>query len=320
MKAVRYHDYGGPEALQIDDVERPAPGPGEVLVEVAFSSVNPIDWKMASGEYKMVMPVKRPAIPGYDLSGVIVEVGEGCERLKVGDRVAAHLVEKIGVPGATHAELTVAPEAQCAVVPEGVDLAEAAALPLAGCTALQALRDDCGMAMSGETRRVLIPGASGGVGHLAVQHAHNAGAHVTAVCSGARAEVVRELGADEVIDYRETSDMLRGEPYDLAVDCAGKAPWSSFKGALAKGGVLAQPTPNASWLFAKIVANTFSSRKIRLTGLKPSRSDLELLLQMMSEGRLRCLIGESFPLEELSDAWSRNQKGGVLGKISISHK
>ena len=195
----------------------------------------------------------------------------------------------------------------------------AAVLPLAGMTALQALRDDCGLNPSGDQRRVLIVGGSGGVGHYAVQLAHHFGAHVTAVCSTSRMEIVSELGADHVIDYTKVTGFASGAPYDIIVDCAAIAPWAQFAEVLTAGGVLSQPTVSAKWIPRLLVTNLFTKRRIRATLLKQKPGDLDLLLGLISEGKLKSLVGASFHYTDLASAWSRNQAGGVLGKVAVSY-
>jgi 2-desacetyl-2-hydroxyethyl bacteriochlorophyllide A dehydrogenase len=319
MKAMRFHEYGSPEVLRLDEIEAPKAAAGQLLIRMMGSSVNPIDWKLASGAYRLVMPVRRPAVPGYDLVGEVVELGAGVSEFSVGDRVVAQLTGKIGATGGTTAEFVVAAEEHCALLPDGVSVESAAVLPLAGMTALQALRDDCGMNPSGDPRRVLIVGGSGGVGHYAVQLAHHFGAHVTAVCSTSRMEIVSELGADHVIDYTKVTGFASGAPYDIIVDCAAIAPWAQFAEVLTAGGVLSQPTVSAKWIPRLLVTNLFTKRRIRATLLKQKPGDLDLLLGLMSEGKLKSLVGASFHYTDLASAWSRNQTGGVLGKIAISY-
>ncbi|MFT5582430.1 MAG: NADPH:quinone reductase-like Zn-dependent oxidoreductase [Cognaticolwellia sp.] len=316
MKAMQFPRYGGPEVLTLNDVPDPVPGAGQLLVRMQASSVNPVDWKLASGALRFLMRIKRPATPGFDLVGEVLQLGAGVTTFKVGQQVVARIPN---TPGGAAAEKALVPAEDCVLLPAGVSTTDAAAVPLAGMTALQALHNDCGMKLQGETKRVLIVGGSGGVGHYAVQIAHNAGAHVTAVCSGKRAEVVRGLGADVVIDYREQDHFRTDAPYDIILDCAAKAPWASFEEVLTETGVLSQITLDPGWIPRIAWTNLSSKKKIKPTMLKPNAKDLSILLGWMQQGKLKSLVGASFPFTELADAWRLNEKGGTLGKIGITY-
>lgn len=316
MKAIQFPRYGGPDVLTLNEVPDPVPAAGQLLVRMQASSVNPIDWKVASGALRFLMPIKRPATPGFDLVGEVLVLGAGVTAFQVGQQVVARIPD---TPGGAAAEKALVPAADCVLLPDGISAQDAAALPLAGMTALQALHRDCGMKLEGESKRVLIVGGSGGVGHYAVQIAHKAGAHVTAVCSGKRAEVVRELGADVVIDYREQDHFRTDAPYDIILDCAAKAPWATFEEVLTETGVLSQITLDPGWI-PRIAWTALSSKKsIKATMLKPNAKDLSLLLGWMQAGSLKSLVGASFDYTALADAWRLNEKGGTLGKIGITY-
>ncbi len=316
MKAMQFPRYGGPEVLTLNEVPDPVPGPGQLLVRMQASSVNPVDWKLASGALRFVMRIKRPATPGFDLVGEVLQLGAGVTAFQVGQQVVARIPE---TPGGAAAEKALVPAADCVLLPAGISVQDAAALPLAGMTALQALRNDCGMKLEGESKRVLIVGGSGGVGHYAVQIAHQAGAHVTAICSGKRAQVVRELGADVVIDYREQDHFRSDAPYDIILDCAAKAPWASFEEVLTETGVLSQITLDPGWIPRIAWTALASKKRIKATMLKPNATDLKLLLDRMQDGSLKSLVGASFDYTELAAAWQLNEKGGTLGKIGITY-
>ena len=316
MKAMQYPRYGGPEVLTLNQVPDPVPAAGELLVRMRASSVNPIDWKLASGALRFLRYIKRPATPGFDVVGEVIQLGAGVQAFQLGQMVVARVPD---TPGGAAAEKALIPAKDCVLLPKGVNAVDAAALPLAGMTALQALRNDCGMRLEGESKRVLIVGGSGGVGHYAVQIAHRAGAHVTAVCSGKRAEVVRGLGADVVIDYREQDHFRSEAPYAIILDCAAKAPWARFEEVLTENGVLSQITLDAAWLPRIAWNNLTSDKQIRPTMLKPNATDLGLLLGWLQDGSLKSLVGASFPFTELADAWRLNEKGGTLGKIGITY-
>ena len=311
MRAMQFTEYGGPDRLQESEIAPPAIGSDGVLISVLASSINPIDWKLASGKLRMVMPVSRPATPGFDVVGTVVELGSAVTGFAVGQRVVARIAES---PGGACAELCVATLDQVTALPEGVDPESAAALPLAGMTALQALRDNCGLKLSGETRRVLIVGASGGVGHYAVQIAAASGAHVTGVCSTPNVELVRDLGADVVIDYRKQSGFETDGLYDIILDCADSHGWDAFVSVMAPRSVLALSTPGPAWL-PRVALQSLSSKRVKMVMLKPNAKDLALLLGRMANGELRSVVGARYPMEQLSSAWTLAQKGGFQGKI-----
>jgi len=310
MKALRYHRYGGP--LVVDDVPVPTCSAGELRLRVEASSVNPIDWKIHSGAIRWIRPVPRPVTPGMDVVGEVLE--SHADGFAVGQRVVARIA---GAGGGAMAEQCIVGQDVAVRLPDSIDPLHAAALPLAGMTALQGLRDDGRMVMSGETRRVLVVGASGGVGHYAVQLARIAGAHVTAVCSDKRADRVRALGADRLIDYREQDHFRSDAPYDILIDCAGKAPWATFREVMAPGAHLSQPTPTPVWLL-HIAAGLLSDKKPHFTMLRPNAADLQILVDHMVAGRLRSVVGATLPWTELSEAWALSQRGGVEGKIVLT--
>lgn len=316
MKAVRYTAYGDPAPLSVDEIPPPSPGRGELLLRMLGSSVNPIDWKLASGAMKYLLRYPLPAVPGYDMVGEVLALGAETTGFEVGQRVVARVASN---PGGACAEQAVVGSDVTVQLPDGLSVDDAAALPLAGMTALQALRDDAGMRLEGEDRRVLIVGASGGVGHYALQLAHQAGAHVTAVCSTRHVELVKELGADAVIDYKQQADFKTDAPYDLILDCAAKAPWARFEEVLTADGVLSQPTVSPAWIPRMVLTNLFTRRTIKATMLKPNAADLQLLVQYMANGTLRSVVGARFPFTELAEAWKLNQRGGTPGKIVLTY-
>lgn len=304
--------YGGPDALQCVELPRPEPGAAQVLVRVVAAAVNPVDWKMASGAYRLILPVRFPWVPGFDVAGEVVALGPGVTGFAIGDRVHARLRKN---EGGASAAFTVAGVGVTARMPAGMDFAQAAGLPLAGMTALQGLRDEAGLSMTGSRARVLIVGASGGVGHLAVQLARAAGATVVGVCSGRNAALVAGLGADEVLDYTQP-DPFRGQsPFDIVLDCVGGSP-SAWTPLLAPGGRFASTVPGPS-VFLRGWLNPVSRRKVRPVLLDPNAADLELLDALVADGKLRVVVDSRFPLEALGDAWARSITGRAVGKIVI---
>lgn len=310
MRAMVYRGYGGP--LELAELPEPVPGPGQLQLRVRATAVNPVDWKRATGKLRMLMPVRFPCVPGFDVAGVVSALGPGVTGFALGDRVHARLRDH---EGGGAAELTNASAEVTARIPDGMGFAEAAGLPLAGMTALQGLRDQLLLPMAGATARVLVVGASGGVGHLAVQLARAAGATVAGVCSARNVELVRSLGAHEVIDYT-AADPYRGvAPFDLVLDCVGGPP-SAWTHLLVSGGRYASTMPGPS-VFLRQLANPLTSRVVRPVLLKSTAADLQLLDERVAEGSLRVVIDQRYPLERLSEAWDRSKSGRAAGKIVI---
>lgn len=311
MMAMRYRGYGGPEQIESAEIPAPRPAPSQLLVRAAASSVNPVDWKLHNGQYRWLMPVRFPSIPGFDVAGEVVETGVQVTRFKAGDRVFAMSDLR---PGGASAEYMVVGEGAAARIPASLSALEAAAVPLAGLTALQALRDLGGIAAG---KHVLIIGAAGGVGHLAVQIARSHGAEVTAVCRGAHAETVRSLGAHRAIDYTQQSDLRGLRPYDIVLDLAVRAPVRSHLSLMAKNGVHVSALPSVGRIAAGLLLPLCSKRRARVVSVRPRGEDLDQLRALCDAGKLRPVIGRVFRLEELAAAHACGQRGGTAGKIAI---
>jgi NADPH:quinone reductase-like Zn-dependent oxidoreductase len=312
MRAMILRSYGGPADLQLSDVPRPTPGPGQLLLRVLAHSVNPIDWKLASGKLRPLFSTTFPHIPGFDVAGEVVELGAGVADYRVGDRVHARIDH---APGGACAEYAVAGTDVSAPIPAGMDAGEAAGLPLAGMTALQGLRDRLGLPMSGAKARVLIVGASGGVGHLAVQIARAAGATVVGVCSGRNAELVRSLGAHEIIDYTKPDAWVNQGVFDLVYDCVGGSPATWFP-RMTPNGRFASSLPGPA-VFGWAALNAVRARKVYAVMLKSNAADLRTLDALVTEGKLRVVVDSRFPLQDLRGAWERSMSGRAVGKIVV---
>lgn len=312
MKTIVYREYGGPEKLELTDTPQPVPGSGQLLIKVHCASVNPIDWKQASGAYRLIRPVRFPATPGFDVAGEVAAVGAGAEAFSVGLRVHARVAD--GYAG-TCAEYALAGVDVSAAMPEGMDFSQAAGLPLAGMTALQGLRDTCRLPLSGATQRVLIVGGSGGVGHLALQIAKSTGAHTSAVCSSRNVDFVRSLGADAVFQYDKPDPYRDAEPFDIIYNCVSgdPGPWLPL---LKKSGFFASCMPSAM-TFVRALANPFSSKRVSAVWLKSNAADLRVLDDLFAAGALRVTIDSRFPLADTRKAWERSLSGRALGKILI---
>lgn len=317
MKRWVYKEYGSASQLAPESSDDPKPGPGEVLVKVSAFSINPIDWKLMSGKFRFLMPAKFPAVPCFDLAGV-VEDANGSPRFKNGDKIFVRLSAKRG--GA--AQERVAVDASVAAkIPDGMSSSDAAAIPLAALTALQGLRDHGGMRTSGETKRVLIVGASGGVGHFAVQIAAAAGAYVVGVCGTHNVELVKSLGANEVIDYRKQDDFRSksGLPYDLVLDCVGQTPLSfekKFASVMKSDALYVTPAPNGEH-FARM-ACFWKKPRIKIYFMIPSGPDLEFLAGLFKSGKLKVVTDQTYPFERLREAFERSISGRSVGKLVVT--
>lgn len=307
MKAVRLHQFGGPEVMKYEDVPRPDPGAGEVLLHVRAAGVNPLDWKVRAGFFKDFIPHRLPLIPGWDVSGVVAATGAGVTRWQQGDEVYGRADP---ARDGAYAEFIVVRESEIARKPRSLDHAQAAAIPVAGLTAWQSLFDAGGLAR-GQT--VLIHAAAGGVGHLAVQLAKWKGARVIGTVSGRNAALVRELGADEVIDHVRRRFEHGAREVDLVLDTiGGEVQQRSWK-VLRRGGMLVSLVDpplqgEAAWYN---VRGAFPR-------IEPSASQLSELATLVDAGTLRPVVETLLPLPEARRAHEASQRGHTRGKIVLT--
>ncbi|MEO6193508.1 MAG: NAD(P)-dependent alcohol dehydrogenase [Thermoanaerobaculia bacterium] len=318
MKAVVIDGYGGSERLVVREVAEPGePGPGQIRLRVRAASVNPVDWMIRKGSLRLVMPAKFPLILGYDAAGEVDAVGPEVTRFQPGDAVYGGL--DILRQGGSYAELALARESAFAPKPPGLSFEEAAALPVAGLTALQSLRDK-GELTTGE--RALINGASGGVGHLAVQIAAALGARVTGVASGRNLDFVQSLGAREVIDYEEEDFAGRDDAWDVVFDAVGHRSYQDCEPSLAhEGGIyvttLVGPRSFLNGIFTGAAGLFGQKKRARWIMVKHKAEDLAVLNCLVDQGRLRPEIQEIFPLERIRQAHDLSETGRVRGKIVL---
>jgi NADPH:quinone reductase-like Zn-dependent oxidoreductase len=309
MKAVRFHDFGDPSVLRYEDVEDPVPGPGEVRIRVAATSFNGVDGGIRGGYLQGPFPVTLPHTPGIDVAGTVDALGSDVEGLAVGDTVVAFL--PMTAPGAA-AELVIAPAEVIAAAPTSIPLQDAAAMPMVGLTAWQALFDDGGLHAG---QRVLINGAGGGVGGYAVQLAKRAGAHVIATASPRSAERVRSAGPDEVIDHTSTrvGDAVT-EPVDVLLNLARIAPdeLTALVALVRDGGGVVNTVPT-------IETPGDEARSVRAVGVfvRSDAEQLSRLVALLDAGELRIDVAERAPLPELADVHARADADEVSGKVVV---
>jgi NADPH:quinone reductase-like Zn-dependent oxidoreductase len=313
MKAVQIMSFGTTDVLRINDVDRPSPGAGEVLVSVEASSVNGHDVIVRRGELKMVSGRRFPIGVGLDFAGTVAATGAGVSGYRVGDRVWGMVHPRQRHPIAGAAEYVVVSAERISIAPADLSSVEAASLVVAGSTALIALRDSVHLA-PGE--RVLVRGAAGGVGTAAVQLAHATGGHVTALARDRHAELLTDLGADEVLDYGSTTSEQIG-PFDVIVDTVGTE-LHCYRSRLAKGGRMVTVGLSPSALAAIAASSVHGSRRIRTFSANPDARVLRYVADLVTSGALRPVIDSVYPLADIAAAHEAFERGGVVGKHVVT--
>jgi len=304
MKALRYHEYGGPEVLKIEDAPVPEPSEGQIQVKVSGSGVNPVDWKLREGNLKAYFPVQFPATSGREFSGTVSKLGPGVTEFSIGDEVYG-----LGSTG-TCAEYGLASVDATALKPVSMDLPDAAAVPLAGLTAWQAIFD---LADLKAGQRILVQAAAGGVGTFAVQFAKWKGAYVIGTASTKNHHLLHELGVDEVIDYRKTdySEVLKD--IDVVLEAAGgEENMRKSLSVLKKGGILVsittqEPTEEA----------LAQGKRADYLFMKPNTGQLRQIANLIQDLQVRPVISSVVPFQEAVDAQKESQTGHVVGKLVI---
>ncbi|XP_047061810.1 chloroplast envelope quinone oxidoreductase homolog [Lolium rigidum] len=318
MRAVQYSGYGGgAAALKYVEIPVPSLKKEEVLIKVEAASINPADCRIQKGLLRPFLP-KFPFIPVTDVAGEIAEVGTEVRELKVGDKVVSKLIFwKAG----GLAEYVAASESVTVVRPAGVSATDAAGLPIAGLTALQALKAiGTKFDGTGSASNILITAASGGIGSYAVQLAKLANHSVTATCGARNLELVESIGADEVLDYKTPEGAAlkntSGKKYDYIINTTNSGKWSAFKPSLCSHGRVVDVAPNFGNFVASILT-LFSKKKLSTVILSLGMQDLRFLLELVKEGKLKTVVDSRHPFEKAADAWEKSLSGHATGKVIV---
>jgi NADPH:quinone reductase-like Zn-dependent oxidoreductase len=320
MKALIYHAYGSPDVLHCEDVEKPTPGDDEVLIRVRAAAVNPLDCHLMSGAYilRPLTGLRKPKLtcPGADLAGEIEAVGRNVTRFQPGDPV-------FGAARRAFAEYVCASEARLALKPANLTFEQAAALPVAGLTALQGLRDR-GRVQPGQT--VLINGAAGGVGTFAVQIAKSLGAEVTGVCSTRNVDLVRSIGADHVVDYIRDDFTRNAMRYDVIFDCVGNRPLSDCWRVMIRKGtyVAVGARPGGRWigplprLLMVLLSSPFVSQNVVFFMARVNDKELLALKELVEANKVKPVIDRTYALSDAAEAIRYLKEGHARGKVVIT--
>ena len=325
MKAVVYTDYGSPDVLEIRDIKKPVPNDDQVLIKVRTASINPLDWHFMEGTPYIMRAIgvglRKPKDPrlGVDYAGTVEAVGKNVTQFKPGDEV-------LGGKSGAFAEYVCARADRAIVLkPANITFEQAASVPIAAITALQGLRDK-GKIQPGQ--KVLINGASGGVGTFAVQIAKSFGADVTGVCSTRNLDMVRSLGADHVIDYTKEDFTKNGQRYDLILDNVGTRPLSGFRRVLNPNGILVMiggGGPNDGGLIGPLgrpvkalLLSPFISQKMGMLMAELNKKDLTILGDLMQSGKVTPVIDRTYPLSKIAEAIRYLEQGHARGKVVIT--
>ena len=318
MKAIVYHNYGSPDVLKYEEIEKPTAGDDEVLIKVRAASVNPLDWRLMRGKPLFVRLVigglRKPKItrPGVDVAGHVEAVGRNVTQFKPGDAV-------FGACKGAFAEYVCATEDKLALKPANISFEEAASVPVAALTALQGLRDK-GRIQRGH--KVLVDGASGGVGTFAVQIAKSFWAEVTAVCSTRNVDTARSIGAGRVIDYTREDFTQSGQRYDLILAANAYHSIFDYKRALSPKGIYVMAGGGGVQMLQGMFLGPFlsliGSKKMRFFIAKINKKDLVLLKDLLAAGKIVPVIDRRYPLSDVAEALRYLEEGHARGKVVIT--
>jgi NADPH:quinone reductase-like Zn-dependent oxidoreductase len=313
MKAILYTEYGPPDVLQLTEVATPVPKDDEILIRIRAASVNPIDWRLMRGTpypIRMMTGLRRPKETrvGRDLAGQVEAVGRNVTQFRPGDAV-------FGASNGAFAEYVCASESDVVPMPANVTFEQAAAVAVAGLTALQGLRD---RGRTQPRQKVLINGAAGGVGTFAVQIAKTFRADVTGVCSSRNVDLVRSIGADHVVDYTREDFTRSGDRYDLILDMIGNHSLSDCRRALTPQGTLVWVGGPLTGMPKAVVVSPFVSQNLVVLIAKRKKEDLMVLQELLEAGTVTPVIDRSYSLGEVPDGIRYLEEGHARGKVVIT--
>jgi NADPH:quinone reductase-like Zn-dependent oxidoreductase len=331
MRAYVLTHYGGPEAARLMDIPAPAPGPRELLVDVRAAGLNPVDFKFRQGKLRAILRPKLPFVLGNELAGQVIAVGRDVKRFGVGDRVFARVAKH---RAGAFAEQACVDEDHAALMPRDLNFTAAAAVPLAGLTALQALRDELGVKPG---QKVFISGGAGGVGSFAIQIAKWLGAHVTATASQRGEALVRSLGCDDVIDYTAQDISRAGGGFDAGLDLIGGKTLQQMFDIMKPGAkivsVAALPEPQTAikdlggrralsalfWIISYGIRSRARRAGVgyRYLFMHPSGSELAQLAELIAQGKLQVTVDKTYPFAKISEALAYVESGRAKGKVVV---
>lgn len=309
MKAAQINEFGDVSVVQVVDIEKPAVGEGRVLVEVHASSLNPFDTTVRSGNAQSWAPLQLPATLGGDIAGEVVEVGVGVEGVKPGDKVYGQANAVAGNSGA-FAEFAATKADQIALAPSNVNFTEAAALPLVGVSALQALTEHINLRAG---QKLFINGGAGGIGEIAIQIAKSIGAYVATTATGEGIEAVKALGADEVIDYKTQDFTEVLSSFDAVFDTVGGDLFTKSLAILKPGGIAVSMIAQADEAVVNELGVTAISQFTQVTTAK-----LNALRELVESGAIKPHVGKVYSLDEIQDAFTARESYAVSGKIVLA--
>ena len=317
MKAIVYYSYGSPDVLKCEEIEKPTAGDDEVLIKVRAASVNPLDWRLMRGRpyiVRILFGLRKPKItrPGRDVAGQVEAVGRNVTQFKPGNAV-------FGACSGAFAEYVCTSELALVMKPNNVTFEQAASVPVAALTALQGLRDK-GRIQRGH--KVLVDGASGGVGTFAVQIAKSFGAEVTAVCSTRNVDTAQSIGADHVIDYTRENFTQSGQRYDLILAANAYHSIFDYKRALRPKGIYVMAGGGGvqmlQGMFLGPLLSLIGSKKMRFFITKLNKTDLVLLKDFLAAGKIVTVIDRRYPLSDVAEALRYLEEGHARGKVVIT--
>jgi NADPH:quinone reductase-like Zn-dependent oxidoreductase len=325
MKAIVYYNYGSPDVVQCEEIAKPTAGDNEVLIKVRAAALNPYDWHFMRGlpyVVRVIAGLRKPKVArlGFDVAGQVEAVGRNVTRFKAGDEVFGACG---GAFAGAFAEYACTSESALAMKPDNVTFEQAAAVPMAAFTALQGLRDK-GHIQRGQ--KVLVNGAAGGVGTFAVQIAKSFGAEVTGVCSTRNVDMVRSIGAGQVIDYTQQDFTKSGQRYDLIFDAVGNRSLSDYRRVLNPKGILVMAGGQADrWMIGPVaralragVLSRSGSQKLVGILARVSKEDLTIMRELMATGKVTPVIDRRYRLSEVPEAIRYLEEGHARGKVVIT--